>query len=312
MEHPTSAGIIAALDTIDRVFLSTPLRRSPALDAVLGATLILKDETANPIRSFKGRGTSHFAARLAQEARPAGGLVCGSAGNFGQGLAWAAGRHDLALTVYAAINAVTTKIDAMRRLGADVRLAGKDFDAAKEAAQACAQREGRLLVEDGADRWIAEGAGTLALEVTRNAGPIDAIIVPLGNGALASGVGTWIKHATPQTRVVAVAATGAPAMADAVLGRVSTGTHRADTIADGIAVRVPIPYAVDCVRAVVDDIVFVDDDAIRQAMDLLREHLDLIVEPAGAAGLAALIADPTRWRGQRVAVPLCGGNVDHA
>jgi threonine dehydratase len=112
--------------------------------------------------------------------------------------------------------------------------------------------------------------------------------------------------------MVAVAATGAPAMADAVLDRPGAARTGVDTIADGIAVRVPIPYAVSSVRSVVDDVLLVDDDAIRHAMALLDRHLGLTVEPAGAAGLAAVIADPARWRGQRIAVPLCGGNIDPA
>ncbi|MGY4398774.1 threonine dehydratase [Sphingomonas sp. UYAg733] len=306
MNHPNPAGIEAALKIIDPVFLATPLRQSRALDQEIGATLLLKDETANPIRSFKGRGAENFAARLESGAA----LVCGSAGNFGQGLAWATRRRGIGLTVYAALGAVVSKVEAMRRLAADVRLFGADFDAAKDGARAYAAQEGQIYVEDGTDRLIAEGAGTLALEMCRDADPFDVAIVPLGNGALASGVGTWLKHAAPQTRIVAVAATGAPAMARAVLGLPPGELPMTDTIADGIAVRVPIPYAVDCVRQVVDDVVLVEDKAIRHAMDLLREHLGLIVEPAGAAGLAALIAEPDRWRGLRVAVPLCGGNID--
>lgn len=310
MDNPTPAGIRAALTQIDPVFLDTPLRHSASLDAALGATLILKDETANPIRSFKGRGTGAFVARLIGEEQPAR-LVCGSAGNFGQGLAWAARRHGLTLTVYAATNAVAAKVGAMRRLGAQVRLAGADFDAAKDAARGDAGGGGVRYVEDGAEQWIAEGAGTIALEMVRDAA-FDTMIVPLGNGALAAGVGTWLKHAMPQARMVAVAATGAPAMADAVLDRPVAAQPGLHTIADGIAVRVPIPYAVSSVRSVVDDVLYVDDDAIRHAMGLLHQHLGLTVEPAGAAGLAAVIADPVRWRGQRIAVPLCGGNVDPA
>jgi threonine dehydratase len=111
-------------------------------------------------------------------------------------------------------------------------------------------------------------------------------------------------------RIIAVAAAGAPAMAEAVLTGAPAAGARIDTIADGIAVRVPIPYAVKCVRRVVHDVVLVDDHAIRAAMALVAEHLGLIVEPAGAAGLAALIAKPDRWRGQKVMVPLCGANLD--
>jgi len=306
MPYPTATAIAATRDMIDPVFLDTPMRRSAALDRSIGARVQFKDETATPIRSFKGRGACAFVAGLVR----ADHLVCGSAGNFGQGLAWAARRRALPLTVFAATGAAACKVAAMRGLGADVRLAGHDYDAAKQAAEAHARSTGRIYVEDGAARAIAEGAGSIGVELSRNADAFDHILLPLGNGALVSGVGAWFRHAAPGVRIVAVAAAGAPAMAEAVLTGVPAPGARADTIADGIAVRVPIPYAVECVRRVVDDVVLVDDHAIRAAMTLIAEHLGLVVEPAGAAGLAALIAQPDRWRGQKVMVPLCGGNVD--
>jgi threonine dehydratase len=305
---PTAAGVRAALDVIDPVFLATPVRTSAALDRQLGAEVVFKDETANPIRSFKGRGACAFVAgRTAGET-----LVCASAGNFGQGLAYAARRAGMSCVVFAATGAVRVKLEAMARFGADVRLAGDDFDAAKGAARGFAAAGGGVYVEDGAEISIAEGAGTLALELTESGQAFDHMLTPLGNGALASGVGTWIRHALPAARVTAVAATGAPAMALAVrTGDIVSGEAIA-TIADGVAVRVPVAYAVACVREVVHDVVLVDDDAIRAAMALAGEHLGLIVEPAGAVGLAAMLSDPGRWRGTRVAIPLCGGNVDPA
>lgn len=306
MRYPTGPAILAAIDRIDPVFLDTPLRRSDALDRLLRASVTFKDETANPIRSFKGRGAEAFLAEV--DAR--GALICASAGNFGQGLAWAAKRRRLPLTVIASRAIVSAKRAAMERFGADVRLLGRDFDDAKQIARALAEREGGLFVEDGAHPAIAEGAGTLAVEMTERAGPFDAMLVPLGNGALASGVGTWVKHASPDTEIVLVAAALAPAMAESVRGGRIVETPEAPTIADGIAVRVPVPYAVEAVRLIADDVVLVSEDAIRAAMALVREHLGLVVEPAGVAGLAAMIADPERWRGRSVAIPLCGGNID--
>ncbi len=300
MWHADPRQIEAAVERIDPVFLNMPLLRSAELDRRFGAELLFKDETANPIRSFKGRGAGNFVARL----DAATGLVCASAGNFGQGMAWAARRRGMQLTVFASVNAVASKVDAMRRLGATIILEGEDFDAAKEAAAAHASAETVLYVEDGADAAIAEGAGTLALEITRSV-PVDAIIVPLGNGALAAGVGAWVKHCDRAASVTVVGATGAPAMAESVRTGEITVAATVDTIADGIAVRAPIPSAVEAVRAVADEVRLVTDDSIRQAMRLLRETLDLVVEPAGAAGFAALMAEPDRWRGLRVAIPLC-------
>ena len=191
MQYPTAAAIAASRDMIDPVFLDSPMCRSAALDRAIGATVQFKDETANPIRSFKGRGACAFVAGLAG----ADHLVCGSAGNFGQGLAWAARRRALPLTVFAATGAAACKVAAVRSLSADVRLAGRDYDSAKEAAQAHAQRTGRLYVEDGAECSIAEGAGSIGLELSRDADAFDHIFLPLGNGALVSGVGAWLRHA---------------------------------------------------------------------------------------------------------------------
>jgi threonine dehydratase len=297
--------IRAAVDRIDPVFLDMPLRRSGALDRRFGAELLFKDETANPIRSFKGRGTSNLLAGI-EDGRA---LVCASAGNFGQGMAWAARSKGVALTVFASVNAVPSKIDAMRSLRATIVLQGEDFDAAKDAASAFAASENQFYVEDGAHAAIAEGAGTIALELTEQGQDFDAILAPLGNGALAAGVGSWTRHSLPDAQMVAVAARGAPAMALSVRDGIIAVSERADTIADGIAVRVPIPSAVHAVRSVVDEVVLVGDDDIRAAMRLLQEALGLVVEPAGAAGFAAILAEPLRWRGQRIAIPLCGGNV---
>lgn len=297
--------VVAARDRIDPVFLDMPLRRSASLDRRLGVRLLLKDETANPIRSFKGRGACNFLAGF----DGAEGIVCASAGNFGQGLAWAARDKGVPVTVFAATSATPSKLEAMRSLGATLVLEGEDFDSAKQSAMAFADRAGLFYLEDGAVAAIADGAGTLALEISEAGEDYDSILCPLGNGALAAGVGCWAKSLPSRPEMVAVAAAGAPAMARSVIEDRIVRTDRADTIADGIAVRVPIASAVAAVRQVVDDVVLVEDRTIAAAMALLRDELDLVVEPAGAAGLAALLADPGRWRGKTVAIPLCGGNV---
>ncbi len=264
-----------------------------------------KDETATPIQSFKGRGACNLLAQMPD----AQGAVCASAGNFGQGLAWAARGRRLPLTIFASRNAVCSKVEAMRSLGATVVLEGDDFDAAKEAAAAYSASRDLLYIEDGAHAAVAEGAGTVALEILKDAPDIDSIICPLGNGALAAGLGCWMKHSRPQLEVVAVSAIGAPAMARSVLSGRAETTPFVDTIADGIAVRIPIPSAVQALQGLVDTVVLVPDNAIRQAMALIFEALKIVVEPAGAAGFAAMLNDPARWAGKRVGIPLCGGNV---
>ncbi len=290
---------------IDPIFLNTPLLRGTSLDRALDVELSCKVETLNPIRSFKGRGTELLVAGLHDDRH----LVCASAGNFGQGLARAAARRGRTVTVFAARKANPLKLEAMRALGAEVRLAGADFDAAKEASRRFAASSDAFYVEDGAHPEIAEGAGTIALEISERGLMPEVMIVPLGNGALATGIGAWCRHAEPGTRVIGVVAIGAPSMRLSFAARAPVSTEKADTIADGIAVREPVSYAVESMRNTIDEVVSVSDESIVRAMRLVHGHLGLVVEPAGAVALAALLEDPERWRGARVAIPLCGGNV---
>lgn len=299
-------AIARAVDVIDPVFLGSPQFEADTLGTPLGCALTVKVELLNPIRSFKGRGAEAFASTL-EAGGP--GLVCASAGNFGQGLAWAARARGLSLDVFASTRANPLKIDRMRALGATVQQVGDDFDAAKDAARAWAAAQGRRYVEDGREPAIAAGAGTIALELLRNGARYDMVVVPLGNGALLGGMATWIKAHAPETEVIGVCARGAPSMQVSWQRGTAIPTVSADTIADGIAVRVPIQEAIDSLRGIVDDVVLVDDTQTVTAMRDLRRALGVFVEPAGAVGLAAIAADAGRYRGRRVATVLCGGNV---
>ncbi|SIQ33614.1 threonine dehydratase [Rhizobium sp. RU20A] len=299
---PSAARILDACNAIDPIFLNSPLLESHSL----GLTAFVKDETDNPIRSFKGRGTGWY---IASGEGGRGSLVTASAGNFGQGLAYAATRAGRAVTVFASVSANPVKIAAMRGLGADVVLEGEDFDAAKAAARAYAEGHGLTFVEDGASAAIAEGAGTMAAELTDAAGDLDAVFVPLGNGALAAGIGCWFRHAFPKTRVIAVAARGAPCMALSFAAKAPVPTPEALTIADGIAVRDPVPAAVGWLADTVDEVMLVDDTDIIEAMRFAHAAFHRLVEPAGAAGLAGLITRRGDFRGQRVATMLCGANL---
>lgn len=300
-------NIEAAARSIDPVFLHTPQFESEQLSDELGMRVLLKVETVNPIRCFKGRGTDFLVSGL-----PAGSprLVTASAGNFGQGLAYATRKRGLELVVFAAETASELKLDRMRRLAADVRLFGRDFDAAKQRAREFADETGSSFIEDGREPAIAEGAATIAVELCRWKSPFDFVLVPLGNGALLAGIGRWMKAHSPATRIIGVCAAGAPAMELSLRHGNLQVTESAVTIADGIAVRVPVPEALTDLASVVDEVLLVEDDAMLQAMRLVFRHHGLVVEPAGAAGLAAAIAFRDRFRRARVATPLCGGNLN--
>ncbi|MCU0648923.1 MAG: pyridoxal-phosphate dependent enzyme [Gemmatimonadaceae bacterium] len=312
------ARIAHAAHAIAPVFRDTPTWHSPAIDAACGALVSCKLELLTPIRSFKGRGADWFVASLDPgDTRP---LACASAGNFGQGLAWAARARGRALTVYAATTANTLKIERMRALGATVVQHGDDLDAAKTEAKRVAAARGWHFVEDGLAPAISEGAGTIAVELLATVMALDVIVAPVGNGALVAGIGAWCAAHAPYVRVIGVCAAGAPAMAESwrrhragvPLAEAIVSHPRVDTIADGIAIREPIAEAVADMRDVVHDVVTVSDEAIRDAMRVVWRAGGVVVEASGAAGLAALLDAAHPWRGLRVATVLCGGNCTDA
>jgi threonine dehydratase len=295
-----------AARVVDPVFLQTPQFVCEPLSDRLGVVTVLKVESLNPIRSFKGRGTDYLLHRLGPQPT---GLVCASAGNFGQGMAYAARKSGQKVTVFAALKANPLKIERMRALGADVVLEGRDFDEAKEAAVRHAGKTGALYVEDGLHAAIAEGAGTIALELCRKKEPLDVLLVPLGNGALVNGIGTWVKDVSPATRVIAVCPTGAPSMELSWRAGKPVSTASMNTIADGIAVRIPVAEALEDMRKTVDEVVLVSDDEILDAMRMVLGDVGIALEPAGAAGIAAVAQLRTRLAGARAAAILTGGSI---
>lgn len=275
------------------------------MEGLLGCRVVCKVEVLNPLRSFKGRGASFLASQI-----PAGSrLVCASAGNFGQAMAYACRARGITLAVFASSNANPLKVQRMRFFGAEVRLAGQDFDEAKQAARAFAIQEGVRLVEDSLDVATCEGAGTIGIELLRWPEPLDIVLVPLGNGALLTGVARWMKAHSPQTTIIGVCAAGAPAMADSWRTRRLVEYAKTETIADGIAVRIPIPAVLADMRELVDDVVLVDDETLGRAMSLLHDHLGAVVEPSGAAGLAAVLLLADRFRQRLLAAIITGGNL---
>jgi threonine dehydratase len=306
MEHRLKIeNILAAVQSIDPVFLTTPQYHADSLSRLLGAKIVVKIETANPIRSFKGRGAELLASKIPPKTK----LMTASAGNFGQAMAYACARRDIALTVYASVNANPLKLERMRALGAAVVLYGEDFDVAKIEAKRVAIDSGVRLVEDGLDVETGEGAGTIGFELADWKEEFDAVLLPLGNGALACGVGRYLKHVRPQTHVVAIQAAGAPAMLESWKQKRVVTFDSISTIADGIGVRIPIPECVRDMEGIVDEGIFLQDASLIEAMRLAHEHLGIVLEPSGAAGLAAILEDRERFADQSVGVILCGGNL---
>lgn len=300
--------IHAARRVIDPVFLDTPLYRCEALGGRLGCTVSIKLETANPVRSFKGRGTELVTSLLAEQGRNA--VVCASAGNLGQALAWSGRGRGFDVTVVASKRAPAVKLDRIRRLGATLELVDGDIESARARAVHIAQRRGIRLLEDSLDVETCEGAATIGLEVAAAAPEADAVLIALGGGAMATGVGYVLKNLVPGAEVICVQPEGAPAMTRSWHERRVVTTESIDTIADGVAGRFPIREVLDDLLAVADDAVLVPESSIVAGMRLLLEHAGLVVEPSAALGVAAVLADRDRFAGRHVVTVLCGSNVD--
>lgn len=299
------AQIEAASTHIDPVFLRTPQFIQPSLGEIFDCNVLLKVETLNPIRSFKGRGAELLVAQAADQ-NP---LMCASAGNFGQAMAYSCRKRQIQLTVYASVTANSFKVDRMRKLGAMVVLHGEDFDRAKIEARRIAQESGVRFVEDSLDVETVIGAGTIGLELVSFNEPIDVILIALGNGALMNGTGSIFKARSASTRVIAVQAAGAPAMVESWRSGSIIYHEEARTIADGIAVRIPVEEALTDMQDIVDDAILVSEQSILKAIKIIHQHAGIVVEPSGAVGIAAMLEQPARFKGKTVATILCGGNM---
>ena len=319
--HPVNlANIEKATRSIDPVFLHSPQYEDGTLNAALGRRVLIKVETANPIRSFKGRGADFFARSL----DPGQKIVCASAGNFGQAMAYVGRSRGIPVEVFVARDVNPAKAERMRALGAKVTVCDGDFDVAKlNARQLAAGHPECIFVEDGAEDAITEGPGTIGVELLA-AGAIDTVVVPLGDGALIAGIAAWIKDRSPGTQIIGVCPEATPAMLHAwrdargmphnspaarggrSLAKTDVNQHT-QTIADGIEVRVPVQKSVEKIKNLVDDIVVVNDGELIEAMRLSASALGLVLEPSGAAGLAAI----RRYElpGERLATILTGSNI---
>ncbi|WP_129664218.1 pyridoxal-phosphate dependent enzyme [Phytoactinopolyspora endophytica] len=294
--------IAAASTVIDPAFLDTPQYIDEQLSDRLGRRVLVKIETLNPLRSFKGRGATFRIQQL-----PAGTVVvCASGGgNFGQAVAYAARQCGLRSEVFVPPTLSQLKTRRMAAFGAQVHVA--DHDHQSEATTFVDAAPERVLVVDGRDVAVAEGAGTIGIELMRDAG-FDTVVLPLGDGALITGVARWIKAQAPDIRVVGVAA--APALVESWrAGRVMS-IERRSAFAAAISITRPHPEAVQRTRALVDDMVMVEDHELVAAMHLTAHTLGILPEPAGAAGIAAIAGGHVA--GNHIATVITGANADLA
>ena len=304
------SAIRDARDIVYRTAYRTPLWHSASISRIVGdADLHLKMENLQRTGSFKIRGATYKMSTLSEEEKKIG-VVTASAGNHAQGVALAAREAGVKATVWMSRFASNAKVEATRDYGAHVILEGDNFDEAVAAAQKWSQESGAVWISAYDDEAIITGQGTLGLEILDDCPDIDTLLMPIGGGGLFSGVATAIKALRPECRIIGVQASGCDsAVRSWHEGRLLEPPKIVNTIADGIAVKSPSPLTFEHIQAFADDMATVSDASLARAVMLLLTRAKAIVEPSGAASLAALLERPDLARGKTVAL-LCGGNID--
>ncbi len=304
----TLDSIRDAARMLDGVAYRTPVQTSRAISQVAGVPVVLKCENLQRAGSFKIRGAYIRMARLTP-AEKARGVVAASAGNHAQGVAFAAGLLGIQAVVYMPVDAALPKVAATREYGAEVRLVGVDVDETLAAAKAEAERTGAVFIPPFDHPDVVAGQGTLALEILEQVPDVRTVVMPLGGGGLVAGVAAAMAEAAPHVKVVGVQAARAAAYPGSLAAGVPTTSLARSTMADGIAVGTPGPVPFSIVSELGSEVRTVTEDELSRALLMITERAKLVVEPAGAAGVAALLADPTGWEGP-VVVILSGGNID--
>ncbi|MDB5702730.1 MAG: threonine dehydratase [Sphingomonadales bacterium] len=303
----TLADIRAAASRIGDKVVRTPTLHSQTLSKLTGATVYLKFENLQFTAAYKERGALNKLLLLGEDAVKTG-VIAASAGNHAQGLAYHGARLGVPVTIVMPITTPTTKVMQTQGHGATVVMFGETFDAAYAHARELEIERGLTFVHPFDDVDIIAGQGTIALEMLADAPDIDMLALPIGGGGLLSGVGTAAKALKPGLQVIGVQAELYPSMY-ALLNNLEMPSE-GDTLAEGIAVKYPGLITREIVKAIADDIVLVGERHLEKAVALLLEIEKTVVEGAGAAGLAALLAHPEHFAGKTVGIVLCGGNID--
>lgn len=303
------SDIERAADVLKDVVRRTPLDSSRILSEMTGSDVLLKLENLQRTGSFKVRGAYLKINSLSDSERKRG-VVAASAGNHAQGVAHAATLLETRSTIIMPEGASPAKIDATKAYGAKVILHGRVFDDCLEMAKQISRKEDATFVHPFDDPTVVAGQGTVGLEMMEAQTDLDVVMVPIGGGGLISGVATAVKAMKPKARVVGVQSEAFPSMYMAFKTGKLVPFRAEDTIADGIAVKQPGKLTYKLVKKYVDDVVLVNDGQIAEAIFLMLERLKLVVEPAGAAAVAASIAGLVKARGEKCGVVVTGGNID--
>jgi len=304
---PDLADVLAARLRIAPYLQPTPLYRYPALDTATGVLLAVKHENHQPVGAFKVRGGVNLISQLSAAERDRG-VVSASTGNHGQSVAYAANLFGVRAIIYMPEQANPVKVESMRALGAEVVFHGRDFDDAREYCEKQAAEHGYRYIHSGNEPALIAGVATYALEILQAQPDTEVIVVPVGGGSGAAGVCIVATAVKPAVQVIGVQSEAAPAAYRSwragSLVEDSTGTF-----AEGLATRTAFELPQRIMREHLHDFVLVSDDAIADATRMMIEKTRNLVEPAGAAALAAVLADPGRFAGRKVAIVCSGGNI---
>ena len=303
----TLQDILAAAGALADNVVHTPCLHSRTLSAITGAQIFLKFENHQFTASFKERGALNKLLSLTPEQR-ARGVIAASAGNHAQGVAYHARRLGIPAVIVMPRYTPGVKVVHTRGHGAEVILHGEAFDEAKAHAHTLAQARGLTVVHPYDDEKVIVGQGSIALEMLSAYPDLDALVVPVGGGGMIAGMAVAAKGLAPRIEVIGVQTRRFPSMYGAIAG--AAPEFGVTTIADGIAVKEPGALTAPLVRALVSDILLVDEGDIEQAVVLLLEVEKTVVEGAGAVGLAAVLAHRARFAGRKVGLVLSGGNID--
>jgi threonine dehydratase len=310
MTEISLGAIVEAKKTLRGIILYNPLQFSQTFSNLAGCSVYLKPECLQKNGSFKIRGAYTMFSRFSKEERKKG-IVTFSAGNWAQGASYGGSLLKIPVTVVMPENANPKKVAATRGYGGEVVLFGKNSNELFQRAKEIAQEKGAILISPFENPNMIVGEGTLGLEILEDEPGIDRIVVPVGGGALIAGIASAVKQKKPGVKIYGVQPTGADALARSLKQGKVVELDRVETIADGLAVKRPSEYSLRIIQAIVDDMVLVSDDEIREAIFLLLERGKLVVEPAGAASLAAVVFKRVPFAPtEKVAVVLTGGNID--
>jgi len=299
-----------ARDRLKGVAHRTPFAYAPILSEISGYEVYLKKENLQRTGAFKLRGAFNKIATLIEDGKN-GGVVAASAGNHAQGVAFSAKHFGIEATIVMPDSTPLTKVQGVKEFGANVILHGSNYDEAYGYAIEYSKEKKLDFVHPFTDDEVMSGQGTIALEMLEEQIDLDAVVVPVGGGGLISGIGVAIKGINPRIKVIGIASNGAPAMKNSYDKREAEGTKSVRTIADGIAVRDASPITLNHILKTVDSLELVCEDEIASAILYLLEKQKVLVEGAGAVGVAALIHGKIDLpKGSKIGIVLSGGNID--